>query len=211
LPLARANLRPSVLSSSRYQQKAAEGATGQVRPPAQSLFSPRSLHSPPRMCPSGRAPASSVRLKPTAANPARHRRHRNSWRTRFLGSGDVEHYPRGWAVAVRSGRRASTRTDNRNASPADRAARPVRTCSLLSQQSIGGVTHRAMSCRIQRVTNSWVCAQCSDPLPERQGPGRPPRYCSRRCASSAERSRMARRLLLGQMVEQRMRRGQPDE
>jgi len=65
---------------------------------------------------------------------------------------------------------------------------------------------------IQRMVNySMRCPVCSQPVPEQHGAGRPRRYCSPACRSAAERSRIARRLVLGQMVEQRMRRGQPDE
>ncbi|MFC9051814.1 hypothetical protein ACH4GE_19195 [Streptomyces tendae] len=48
-----------------------------------------------------------------------------------------------------------------------------------------------------------ACAQCGRSLPARSGPGRPRRYCDRKCSSAAERERMARRLLLGALVEQR--------
>ena len=66
--------------------------------------------------------------------------------------------------------------------------------------------------RIQHVANYVrCCLVCDLPVPEQSGAGRPAVYCSRRCRSAAERDRMARRLVLGQMVEQRMRRGQPDE
>ena len=45
------------------------------------------------------------------------------------------------------------------------------------------------------------CAQCGDPLPVRTGPGRPAIYCGPPCARAAERVRLARRVLLGRLVE----------
>ena len=47
------------------------------------------------------------------------------------------------------------------------------------------------------------CVQCGTPLPVRAGPGRRAKYCGRRCASAAERIRLARRQLLGRLVEVR--------
>ncbi|MFC4054649.1 hypothetical protein ACFOY4_33585 [Actinomadura syzygii] len=48
-----------------------------------------------------------------------------------------------------------------------------------------------------------TCQQCGRDLPPRRGPGRPRRYCGPACRRQAERDRMARRLLLGALVEQR--------
>jgi hypothetical protein len=45
---------------------------------------------------------------------------------------------------------------------------------------------------------------CELPVPEQHGAGRPAVYCSRRCRSAAERDRLQRRLLLGQLVEARV-------
>lgn len=48
------------------------------------------------------------------------------------------------------------------------------------------------------------CARCGRELEQRRGRGRPRKYCDRRCQSSAERARIARRLALGVLVEKRL-------
>jgi hypothetical protein len=70
---------------------------------------------------------------------------------------------------------------------------------------------RILGSRRRERRRGIVTVMCDLPVSEQSGAGRPAVYCSRRCRSAAERDRMARRLVLGQMVEQRMRRGQPDE
>ncbi|BDD71733.1 hypothetical protein JCM4020_23530 [Streptomyces coelicolor] len=75
---------------------------------------------------------------------------------------------------------------------------PVHTCApvRLPRAAYPSTIHHMMN-------YSGACAQCGRSLPARSGPGRPRRYCGRRCSSAAERERMARRLLLGALVEQR--------
>jgi two-component system KDP operon response regulator KdpE len=53
------------------------------------------------------------------------------------------------------------------------------------------------------MVNLRTCPQCGREVLEHEAAGRPRRYCSGVCRSAAERDRMARRLLLGALVEQR--------
>ena len=105
----------------------------------------------------------------------------------------------------------------------DDCAQASRAIELPPCTPIGGEQERRRWLRPQRARHTWVariqrmvnsrvvCAVCGAPLLERQGPGMPATYCGRRCASAAERSRDARRRLLGQLVEARANRNNEEE
>lgn len=63
--------------------------------------------------------------------------------------------------------------------------------------------------RLFNVSNSVgrCCERCGATLQPAPGAGRPARFCGVPCRAAAYRALQARRLVLGELVESRMRRG----